>query len=357
MKTVLVTPLDWGLGHATRCIPIIRELLTVGARVIIAGTGDSLAVLLEEFPQLKSFDIPGYQPVYARHNMMVWSMLAQLPKFSRSIAAENAAIADIVRTEGADAVVSDNRYGAWCKDVYSVIVTHQSNVMMPKRFGWAAPFVRRLITSKISRFDECWIPDFPDGRLSGGLSHHDHIGSMKGRVRYIGPVSRFSTTRLPRKYDVVVILSGPEPQRSILESILIPQCAASGLKYFVVRGLPKTADLTCSPNVANHLDSSAMERLICESQVVVCRSGYSSVMDMARLGKKAIFIPTPGQTEQEYLADKFYREGIAFSMRQKEFDLSLALKESLVYSGFTGDDGQNSRLNDAVIHLLTAALH
>ena len=336
-KRVLVAPLDWGLGHATRCIPVIRELQRQGCTVLVAGSGDSLALLQKEFPDMIFRSIPGYRPQYPANGSMVLSMLRQLPRFMQVIVAEHRAIARIVEKDGIDLLISDNRFGCWTRKIPSIFITHQSNILMPKRFGWLRHLIRPVMNYVIARYDHCWIPDFPgDHSLAGDLMSFVSTGPTKSPT-YIGPLSRFAIRTPSRmRFDVLAIFSGPEPQRTILENIVVPQLESSLLTYRVVRGLPTLNNHSSDDtHIVNFLSSDELQECIESSQLVIARSGFSTVMDMASLGKNAVFIPTPGQTEQEYLAKRLMERNIAFCMKQDEFDLNTALQQSNAYNGFT----------------------
>jgi uncharacterized protein (TIGR00661 family) len=333
MKRVLVTPLDWGLGHATRCIPIIRELLARSCVVYIAASGDSLILLQKEFPALTFFTLPGYEPIYPSSGNMVLKMALQLPKFRSVIRREHRKIAALIEEFRIDLVISDNRYGCWSSKIPSVVITHQLNILMPQRWAWLASFVRRINTQMIKRFSYCWIPDYPgEFSLAGELTRYD-ADALK-HIVYVGPLSRFSRTPdLENKYDVLGILSGPEPQRTLFEKLLKAQLDVSGAKYFIVRGIPSLSD-SKGENETDFLTGRELEMAIQQSSLIIARSGYSTVMDLCALGRKAIFIPTPNQTEQEYLAKRFKDENVAYAMPQHAFNLATALAESKVYTGF-----------------------
>lgn len=356
MKRVLLAPLDWGLGHATRCIPIIRELQAQGCEVLVAGSGDSLRLLRKEFPGIHYFEIPGYNPRYPLRGSMVMAMATQLPRFVRVILSEHRAVEKIVRLHRIDLVISDNRYGCWAQFVPSVFITHQSNILMPKRFGFLSALVRKSSEYLINRFHFCWIPDFPEGNsLAGELISFGKM-RLRTQVRYIGWLSRFVKRGVESvvKYDVLAVMSGPEPQRSELERQLLPQLRSSNLRFRLVRGLP-SAEFPNDGEVVNFLASEEMQEHIESAALIIARSGYSTVMDLMALGKKAVFIPTPGQTEQEYLAELLKRGGIAYSMSQREFNLALALTESKNYAGFNGPE-KNTLLAGAVRELTTFKL-
>lgn len=356
MKRVLVAPLDWGLGHATRCIPIIRRLIELECEVLIAGSGDSLLLLKAEFPLLQTYNLPAYNPVYPHNGSMVLMMVMQLPKFALTIRREHKAITKIVHREIIDVIISDNRYGCWSAEIPSVFITHQSNVLMPKRFGWLQGIVRKVNLYFMKKFSRCWVPDFSGpGNLAGELITFGKIHTSL-KIDYIGPLSRFKPSGVVKKmYDAVAIFSGPEPQRTMLENTLMPQLKISGLKYFVVRGLLSSKEGTVNNNVADFLRADDLLQIIESSEVVIARSGYSTVMDMAALGKKAIFIPTPGQTEQEYLAQQLMDKGIAFYMKQDRLDLTIAMEEAKKYSGFRASHGENHALETAMNKILKSS--
>lgn len=354
MKRILITPLDWGLGHATRCIPVIRELQLQGCEVLIAGSGDSLRLLEKEFPLIKTFILPGYNPRYPRHGSMVFSMAMQVPHFMHVIRAEQRVINHIVHQENIDALISDNRYGCWSKKIPSVFITHQSNILMPRRFGWLQGFVRNMNERMINRFTSCWIPDFPDDHsLAGELIFSADTG-MRIRKQYIGWLSRFTVQPdAVKKYDVVAVFSGPEPQRSMLEKVVLPQLSNSGLRYRVVRGLPGLSASTSGEHIINFLDSEKLQEELAAAELIIARSGFSTVMDLQALGGKAVFIPTPGQTEQEYLASRLMEKRIAYYMNQDAFNLSTALAQSKNFSGFQPRQS-NALLKETVASLLAS---
>lgn len=356
MKRVLVTPLDWGLGHATRCIPVIRLLQKYTCTVYIAGSGDSLLLLQKEFPQLTTFILPAYKPVYSSGGSMVFKMAMQLPRFVRVIRDEHHVVEEIVTRERIDIVISDNRYGCWSSIARSIFITHQSNILMPKRFGWLAPWVRSTNHRMMRKFSQCWIPDRPGNEsIAGDLIS---FGSFDHDIahRYIGPLSRFipSGKRIIQ-YDLLCIFSGPEPQRTILENIVVQQVNSTALRTLIVRGLPgniPAEKLDTHAEVVSFMNSEALQEAIESSSTILARSGFSTVMDLTRLGGHVIFIPTPGQTEQEYLAQRLLQKGIAYSAAQTTFDLLTALEKVKPLKGFTPQKEDNHLLEEAVTSIL-----
>jgi uncharacterized protein (TIGR00661 family) len=334
-STVLIAPLNWGLGHATRCVPLINFFLKKGHDVSIASDGQALNYLKSEFPELIFFELPSYDIKYPEGGNMALKMLWQLPKIYSMIKKEHRFLKQIIELKKFDLVVSDNRYGMWNRNSISVFVTHQVHIKSP--FKWAEYFLNKINHHFISRFDQCWIPDFENAKenLSGELSHG---GKENLKKIFIGLLSRFhgrECSRVSEDIDLLVLLSGPEPQRTILEKKIIAQLASAELKATIVRGTDSAFNyqLPEKTELRNTLNSNELFELVCRTKIVLCRSGYSSIMDLCALGKKAILVPTPGQTEQEYLADYFRNKKIFFSMSQKNFDLQKALKESQNFTG------------------------
>ena len=334
-KRVLVAPLDWGLGHATRSIPIIRELQLKGCEVIIASSSDALVLLKAEFPNLDFFELPSYKATYSRTIPLVIKVFLQLPKFLSVKWNEHGEIERIVKEHQIDLVISDNRYGCWTKRVPTVFITHQINIQMPFALKWMQGIINYFNHRQIRKFGHCWVPDFPNDRLTGKLTE-----SGKLPVKFIGMLSRFSKTKTDDvfDYDYLALVSGPEPQRTIFEQKI--RLCFSELKgrKILVRGLPGMSEEIVKLSdwdEACHLSADKLQHVIEQSELVICRSGYSSVMDLAALGKKAVFVPTPGQTEQEYLADQLMKKRIAYSTEQASFsnDDLLIAKD---YTGFVG---------------------
>ena len=347
-KRILVCPLNWGLGHATRCIPIIRLLLQKNAEVIIAAEGASLELLKKEFPSLQFIDLKGYNIVYPAKGSMLLKMLLSIPKIISGIIKEHKALKKIIVQHNINIVISDNRYGLWNNTIKSIFITHQ--LMVKNRF--AENLAHRIILTFVKKYDECWIPDVEStDNLSGELSHKYPLSR---NTFFIGTLSRFKKNEaaVSHKYDVLAIVSGPEPQRSIFKKLVIEQLKQSKLKALVICGKPQenqSKQTIDNLEIISHLTTEELQNAILQSNIIIARSGYSSIMDLAVLGKKAVFIPTPGQTEQEYLAEKFMRTKIAFTQTQAAFNLQAALTETIKYSGFNNSQKNNlleKRIND-----------
>ena len=319
-KRILVAPLDWGLGHATRCIPIIRAIEERGGSVVIGADGGPLALLRGEFPDAEFARLPGIEVTYSARGDQRWHLLRQFPSLLASIRTEHALWNDLQQGLKVDAVISDQRFGIRSEEVPSILITHQ--VFPNLAFGRA--LLHWINTRLIGRFDRCWIMDGPAAPGSAGkLSHGKEIPD---NARYIDIQSRFGTA-MPgtgnERYDIVAVISGPEPQRSLLEKTLLMQLGSIPGQHLLVQGLPvgSASERKGTVMVVPHLVASDLEQLLRSCRMIVSRSGYTTLMDLAALGRSALLIPTPGQPEQEYLGRLHQRIGRHLVQRQDQLDL------------------------------------
>lgn len=334
-KRILVAPLNWGLGHAARCIPIIKALITQGFEPVIASDGIALSLLKKEFPELGSIELPSYNITYPKKGKFFkLNLIKGSLKMLKAIKNEKKALKSIIESNQIDGVISDNRLGMYSKKVPSVFITHQLQVLSGNT-TWLSTKLHQKI---IKRFDECWVPDHQgEPNLSGKLGH---IKLHDIPIKYIGPLSRFNTIETEKKYDVMVLLSGPEPQRTILEEKLLMAFEGfEGTVLFVKGTVENDQKRTEKGNMVlyNFMTSEFLEKALNESELIVSRSGYTTIMDLAKLNKKAFFIPTPGQFEQEYLAKRLTEAGIVPSCNQDDFTLE-HLKNIELFKGLSNND-------------------
>ena len=316
-KTIFVAPLYWGLGHAARCIPIINALLQQNYNVLLGSDSAALLFLRKEFPALPYVELPSYNITYPKNGSnFKWKMLWNLRNIQKAIASEKKIIEELVSEDKIQGIISDNRLGVRDKRVPSAFITHQLHVLT----GNTTYFSSKLHQNYIQKYDECWVPDVDrKENLSGRLGH---LEKPIFPVKYIGPISRFQKKELPKKYDVLVLISGPEPQRTLFEEKMIEAFKASKKSILLVQGVVEAEQKQCmrgNVNVINFMLSGELERAINESEVVVSRSGYTTILDLAGLEKKSYFVPTPGQYEQEYLAKRLKDLEITPSCEQENF--------------------------------------
>jgi UDP:flavonoid glycosyltransferase YjiC (YdhE family) len=353
-KRILIAPMDWGLGHATRCIPVINELLAAGAEVIIAADNRPAELLKKEFPALQHIRFPGYTIDYPVNANMAWTMFRQLPTLFRGIAEEHRILEKLVTEHSIDAVISDNRWGAYSTRVPSIYIVHQLRILLSRYIRWAQGIVDFSNGRLIRPFTEVWIPDFAgDGKLTGELSDESLVPP---NAYFIGPMSRLTQrTTFTKTLDVLVILSGPEPQRTIFEKLIVDQLKETTMQALVVRGIPErsvTIKVSQTLTLVGSLTAEELSDAIAASHIIVSRPGYSTIMDLAFLGANAIFVPTPQQTEQEYLAGRLKEQKICYSEPQDSFSLTRALAQFTSYSGFTQVRNNYSELRKRIDILL-----
>lgn len=354
---ILVAPLDWGLGHACRCIPILRALIRWGAVPIIAGSGRSGLLLQKEFPTLLYLDLPWPDIRYQKNGKFEWAILRQMPQIIRAIKSEHRLLEEVIERYAIDAVISDNRYGLWSTRVPSVIISHQLSFILP---GWMAALekiLEKCAYHYIRKFNALWIPDMADqNNLSGGLSRAGWVYKLP-QVKHIGILSRLDKISLPRQYDIAILLSGQEPQRSVLEEILIPQLKSLGKKTILVRGITEGSRqhrYAEGIEIVDYATSEEINKIMASSELIICRSGYTSLMDICKMGNLALLIPTPGQTEQEYLAQKLKEEGRFYMITQSEICLQKDYPLSLSYAGMSTEKWDPTILESVLNEFLTS---
>lgn len=327
---VLVSPLGWGLGHATRLIPIIDNLLGRGCEVIIGGDEHVLKLLQPRYPNVKCIAFPSVNVKFASGSNQLLALIRIAFQLFRLTVVEHKELKRLVHRFGIDVVISDNRYGLHAKGVKSILITHQLNPIFPKPFGWLQPLGRWYIRRNAKKFDSCLIPDSQQefkltGRLNLGVNRLEN-------AQFIGLLSRFhqiQTTPQEAGYDLVAVISGPPPHRDILEQELISLAKRLQLKTLIVQGLPKGQNETTTEygvTLASHLEDKELALELVSAKYVICRSGYSTIMDLIALNRYAMLIPSPGQTEQEYLAHRL--DGMGGFIFCSQNDLKNISKES-----------------------------
>lgn len=299
-QRVLIAPLHWGLGHATRCIPVIRQQVAAGNEVLLAASGQQEALLREHFPALEYVHIPFMEITYPVNGSMANHFFRSGPALVHSIIKEHKVLRQMVREKQLDLVISDSRFGLWTTQTKCVFITHQVEIQSPVFQN----LINGLNRWVMDRYDEVWVPDYKEAPgLAGKLSHPPRLPK---HTKYIGPISRFTgpLSKKPSKWKAVVIISGPEPQRSLFEAEMATRFKNTHEPVLILQGKPGTPLNLRTGNVQtrNHLPDRQLLEALEQSEQVIARSGYSTIMDLHVLGLKAEFHPTPGQTEQEYLA-------------------------------------------------------
>lgn len=344
-KRIFVSPLNWGLGHASRCVPLINELLNQDAEPIIGADGNAALFLKEIFPQLNFVVLPDYKVQY-KYDSMVLNIALQLPSLISTLKKERIICRQIVKDYKIQGIISDNRYGLAQDGIPSVFVGHQLNIKVPGLLISKA--VNKQNRKLLAKFDSIWVPDIDSpnnlsAELSRDFKHSD--------IRFIGSLSRLNPNVEPQMgYKIVAVLSGPEPQRTYLEKILTAQLIEMDIPSLLIRGVLEKVDDTqfAKLRIKNFADENELASLIKGAELFISRSGYSTIMDLAKMKSgPLLLIPTPGQTEQEYLAKRFSDNGTALSQHQNKIDIKFAWENRKKSSGLYADSN-NSRMKEAM---------
>jgi predicted glycosyltransferase len=312
-EKIIISPLDWGLGHATRSVPVIHSCLEQGAEVEIASAIAHKNFFAQEFPNLIWHETPAYDIKYPNHGwQMPFWIFKQMPRIKKIMREENKWLADLCEKQKYTKIISDNRFGFFNKKIKSIYITHQLRIAFPGIFAAFEKIGENWHKNIMKNFDEIWVPDyekFPG--LAGKLSHPSYADK---KIKYIGPLSRLAPGKeqetVNKSIDLLALISGPEPQRSFFEKYAIRFLTENPGNHCMVRGLPNEKEVPDLPfKVFNHLFTADLRRIILASRTVLCRSGYSTIMDLHLLKANAVFVPTPGQTEQIYLAKLWKANG------------------------------------------------
>ncbi len=331
-KKILIAPLDWGMGHATRCIPLIASFIQNNCDVLIAGNEQTNALIKEQFPSLTYLHLAGYDINYSTKKWTLPFVIGfQIPKIIKRIITEHFWLKKIIKQHQIDAVVSDNRYGLFTKNIPSIFITHQIQIQVPQSIV-LQKLVNTINHFFIRQFTTCWVPDAEQNRLSGNLS----IAKNVKNIQYIGILSRLEIMTKPIiKYDIAIVLSGPEPQRTILENSLLQQMKNTTKRIIFIRGKANAGEIQNQNEnltILSYASGVELQEIILSSKIIMSRAGYSTIMDLVKLKKHGIIIPTPGQTEQEYLGEYLQHKKWFLAQEQYNLDVEKAL---LTYSTFS----------------------
>ena len=323
-QNILVSPLNWGLGHATRLIPIIEWCLKNNKNVFILGNGESFKLLCERFPDCKNIYLSAPKMIYGKKTALNFYFVLSAILLIFNVFIERRKVSKIIKTYNIDTIISDNRPGVISKKVKSIYISHQINVFTSKKNNLISKILTSLHKIVIKKYDACWVPDNAKSELTGRMS--ENVNNLN--LNYIGILSRFQNTenfatQLNLKtYEIVAIVSGPETPRSIFENIIIRKLLNENYKSLIIRGLPKNKKCIKSKNnidFLNHCNDNEFFHYISNAKIIICRSGYSSIMDMLVFNKNVIIVPTPGQPEQEYLAKRLNKKYNFVSLQQEDF--------------------------------------
>ncbi|MBK9727267.1 MAG: glycosyltransferase [Saprospiraceae bacterium] len=355
-NTVLICPQHWGLGHVTRTIPIIRYFISKNCKIILASSGAGLELLKKEFPDLPLYEIPDYGINYPFKSMYL-NIAYQFFKMNYAMIQEHFVLKRLCKEHHVDLLVSDSRLGAAQRKIPSVIIAHHLHFRLMFKFvEWICDTWMKLF---YIQFDQLWVPDVQGSQnLSGDLAH-----LYRSRKHFfIGILSRFQKLNIPIKYDYCFMLSGPEPQRTYLEEIILKQVEnLKPSKCILIRGTSKGINIDAYAlnyqsflEIKNLVTGHELNAIMCASEFIICRSGYSTLLDLAIIQKPALLIPTPGQPEQEYLADQLMESGLFYTVNQDAFQLETDLHKAIQFKGYVPISGTlnlEERLDELLLKL------
>lgn len=317
--------LNWGLGHASRSLPLIKKYLSAGHDILSASDGESLSMLRRELPDQMVLQLPGYDILYGSR-YMPYNMLKHGPGMLKTMKTEHELTKAIVERHGIDCIISDNRYGCYHHEIPSALMTHQLQVFTGHKL--LDVYIRRQIRSWCKNFTEIWVPDQPPpDNITGEMSGIDIQPIPK---YYLGVISELECVPHAGQYDAVAVISGPEPQRTHFEQLVIKQLSVLHGKFAIVCGKPGEEEKIREEKnlmIFPYMSRAELSTLLDQTEVVISRSGYTTMMDLAKTGHKAILCPTPGQYEQIYLADRLANLGQCIYRRQENLNLEQALQE------------------------------
>jgi len=340
---ILMAPLDWGLGHATRCIPIVRYLQEKHCEVVLASSGAQASLLTKEFPGIGIRQLDGYGIRYNSSSSLFGSMAMQLPGVFTSIKKEHRWLDELLKKESFDFIISDNRPGFWNKRTHCIYITHQLLIHSGKGKRLNR-LLQQLHARYMKNFNSIWVPDLEGNKNLGGELSHPAKPIIQ--PTYLGLLSRFEKDKtVDPVSDLLILLSGPEPQRTILEQKLYHQLQSYKGNVLFVRGLPEQQKESLPfyehISIHAHLPAQALQEAMVSAQLIICRSGYTTLMDLIKLNKKAMLIPTPGQPEQEYLAAYMQEQQYFPYLKQDAFDVHTAIQNANAFTykqSFTDED-------------------
>ena len=348
---------SWGLGHATRSLPVIRALVSEHNEVTVISNGRSLEVLRKELGDTVNYaDIPDYPMLVSENTrQFIAKSMVYWPVFIKRIEDGLAELQKILRQSHYNCIFSDARYDMYSKKIPSIFMSHQMRIMNPLRIRMFERTMERFNMFFFRRFGTVLVPDYKDDSLSGDLSHHLRR-IQEDRLHYVGVLSDFRKRRVKKDIDYLISISGPEPQRSFLEDKLMTQAQDLDGTIVVTLGKAEARSVTKQKHLTKYsfVNKDLREELLNRAHLVISRSGYSTIMDLAVIGTKALLIPTPGQIEQEYLSKYHNSLGTFYSVTQDAVSLKSDIQVAKQKAGITRECDVNKTV-ETILRLIIEA--
>ncbi len=329
---------SWGLGHATRSLPVMRKLIEEGNNLTVISHGNSLKFLKRELGDggIRYFDVKDYPiPIAETRGAFIAKSFLYWPKFMSRMHRGLEFVTKLLEKEKIDVIISDGRYDIYSRRIPSFLINHQVRVLNPlnlRTLEFGSEIYNLFFLN--DRFIKFLVPDYENDDLSGKLSHNLKL-IKREKIAYVGVLSDFRKRDLKKDIDYLISITGPEPQRSILENILMKQIGNMDGKIVITLGRPDKEVFRKEENIEvyNIVNKEKREEFLNRAKMVISRSGYSTIMDLAVIKTKALLIPTPGQVEQEYLAKYHMEKGTFYSVDQDRINLPEDVKKARRYGG------------------------
>lgn len=309
-KTILISPLDWGFGHTTRCVSLIQTLIESNNKVIFVGNTRQVSFIKTEFPNIDTEFLEGYNIELSSKRNTYVQILKQVFKIVRVVKKERLFVRNYTKEHVVDLILSDNRYGFRDSNIESIFIGHQLNLQLPN----FKTLINKYLIKLINQFNKVWIVDEKEINLAGELSNSINL---KIPFQYIGLLSRFKKHLLPIKYDFLIIVSGPHPENSIFLNEVEEVFKEIQLRIAIVSTVKSNVNLEHVDYFYN-ASTNKLNDLVNETETIISKSGYTTLMELSSLDKKAILIPTKGQFEQEYLAGHVKNKLFRFVKNSKQ---------------------------------------
>jgi uncharacterized protein (TIGR00661 family) len=327
---------SWGLGHATRSLPIIRKLINENNNITIISHGRSLELLKKELGEKAHYKEIRDYPILLSENsrQFLAKSVIYWPSFIRRIESGLMNLSKILNKKKYDLIISDARYDMYSKKIPSLFISHQMRIMNPLRIKIFETGSELFNLFFFKRFSGVLVPDYKENNLSGDLSHN--LKKIdENRLYYVGALSDFKKRKIKKDIDYLISITGPEPQRSMLEKKLIGQIQQLDGKIAITLGKVEKTSIIKNENITiySFLTKDERERVLNRAKIIISRSGYSTIMDLGIINSKALMIPTPGQIEQEYLGEYHNNLGTFYSVNQNKIELKRDIK---IAKGTTG---------------------
>ncbi len=334
-----------GIGHAIRSLPIIRKFDNEGHEVILITYGRAYSLLKREFPHLKIYSLEDYPIKYAeKAHQLIPYIISNSHKIIKTLIDSHRKFLLIDSRENFDLIISDSRYDVFVRNKPSYLIIHQLRIMLNLAFLRGGTMFYNSYMSKY--FRKIIVPDFRDNGLSGEMSHNVKFIDPK-RIEYVGILTPFRKLNVPKDVDLLISISGPEPQRSIFERKIMNSLNAINGNIVVTLGRPEREEKKEGKiKIYSYLSLEKREELMNRAKLIISRSGYSTIMDLFAIGGRAFFVPTPGQPEQVYLARYLKSKNIAGYQDQENMNLHKMVEEAKKYRGFKGGYDVNRTLEN-----------